>query len=230
MTLLTFIIPVRHHANARNWESLRAKLAQTVHSINGQTNSDWRAIIVANEGSDLPDLPPRFAVERVNFPPNERHERQNNANRQEFWDAFRLDKGRRVLAGMLACRESHFYMIVDDDDFVSSSLVQHVADNRDAPGWCVQLGYVWDDGGRLLFATEEFNRMCGTSLIVRSDLYSLPQRFEDASEEWIKTMLGSHRFIADILAERGTPLGPCHFGERYIALRALNRTAVRPAS
>ncbi|MGO8655996.1 galactosyl transferase, partial [Rhizobium ruizarguesonis] len=44
------------------------------------------------------------------------------------------------------------------------------------------------------------------SLIIRADLYELPTRFEDASLDWIKSMLGSHVRIADILAQRGAPL------------------------
>jgi exopolysaccharide biosynthesis galactosyltransferase PssJ len=36
---------------------------------------DWRGIMQANEGADLPDLPERFSVERVTFPPNDMHER-----------------------------------------------------------------------------------------------------------------------------------------------------------
>ena len=75
----------------------------------------------------------------------------------------------------------------------------------------INRGYIWDHGGRLLLGHDDFNHLCGTSLIVRSDLYGLPDRFEDASPEWIKSMLGSHHRITDILAGRGTPLSPLPF-------------------
>ncbi len=210
MTLVTFIIPVRHQDNARDWSLLKANLAQTIASISNQTNDDWRGIIVANEGADLPDLPERFSVERVTFPPNNLHE-IDKANIEDVYDAFRADKGRRVLKGMLAARDSRFFMIVDDDDFVSARIVQHASENTDANGWTIERGYIWDDGGKLLLGYDEFNHLCGTSLIVRSDLYGLPERFEDASLDWIKSMLGSHVRIADILAKRGTPLAPLPF-------------------
>ena len=205
MTLLTFIIPVRHQDNARDWSLLKANLVQTIASISNQTNDDWRGIIVANEGADLPDLPERFSVERVTFPPNNLHE-IDKADLEAVYDAFRADKGRRVLKGMLAARDSRFFMIVDDDDFVSARIVQHVSENPDANGWTIDRGYIWDDGGKLLLGHNEFNHICGTSLIVRADNYGLPERFEDASLDWIKSMLGSHVRIADILAGRGTPL------------------------
>lgn len=210
MPLLTFIIPVRHQDNARDWSRLKANLTETVASISNQSHEDWRAIIVANEGADLPRLPDRFSVERVQFPPNLQHENKG-VSREEFHDAFRIDKGRRVLSAMLRARDSKFFMIVDDDDFVSSRIVPHVARYPTANGWTIDRGYVWSDGGRLLFEGDSFNHLCGTSLIIRSDLYGIPDRFEDASPEWIKSMLGSHVRIAAILAERGTPLEPLPF-------------------
>jgi hypothetical protein len=210
MTMVTFIIPVRHQDNARDWSLLKANLVQTVASISNQTNGDWRGIIVANEGADLPDLPERFDVERVTFPPNNLHE-IDKADIEAVYDAFRADKGRRVLAGMLRARDSRFFMIVDDDDFVNAGIVQYASENPDANGWAIDRGYIWDDGGKLLLGYDEFNHLCGTSLIVRSDLYGLPESFEDASLDWIKSMLGSHVRIADILAERGTPLATLPF-------------------
>ena len=210
MTTLTFLIPVRHPANSTNWARLKANLTQTVASISAQTNGDWRGIIIANEGSDLPPLPERFSVEWVQFPPNTRHEKGSGTT-DEFLDAFRIDKGRRVLKGMLRGRDSRFFMIVDDDDFVSSRITQFAVDHPDASGWVVDLGYVWDDGGKLLYEHRQLNHVCGSSLIVRAELYGLPETFEAATPEFIMTMLGSHRRIGTLLAERGTPLTPLPF-------------------
>jgi hypothetical protein len=220
MPLLTFIIPVRHQDNARDWSLLKANLTQTVASIANQTNGDWRAIIVANHGADLPDLPERFGVVRVDLPPNDMHE-LGSAGRETVLDAFRADKGRRVLMGMLAIDDSRFFMIVDDDDFVSAHLVQYVSEHADAPGWTIDRGYIWDDGGKLLLGYNRFNHLCGTCLIVPAEAYGLPERFEDASLDWIKSMLGSHVRLPEILAERGTPLKALPF--RGAVYRVANR-------
>lgn len=211
MTTMTFLIPVRHYANARDWSLLKSNLRQTVASIAAQTHGDWRGLIIANEGSDLPPLPERFSVEWVQFPPNDMHELKASATREQFYDAFRIDKGRRVLSGMLRARDSRFFMIVDDDDFVSSRITQHAVDHPHANGWTVNHGYIWSDRGQWLLEHDEFNTICGTSLIVRSDLYALPQRFEDASPDYIKSMLGSHVQLHHILEERNTPLQPLPF-------------------
>ncbi|MGO4564376.1 galactosyl transferase [Rhizobium sp. 2YAF20] len=210
MTLVTFIIPVRHQANSNDWPSLKSRLSQTVASIAGQSNSDWRAVIVANEGADLPDLPPQFSVERVTFPPNELHD-INGSDREKVYDAFRRDKGRRVLSGMLSARDTRFFMIVDDDDFVSANIVDYAAKHPDANGWKIEKGYLWNEGGRLLLHHDDFANFCGTSLIVRSDLYRLPATLADADIDYIKSMLGSHIRIGKALADAGNPLGALPF-------------------
>jgi len=91
-TFVTFIIPVRHQDNSKNWGLLKANLTQTIASIAAQTNKNWRAVIVANEGADLPDVPDGFEIVRVNFPPNTMHEQQGN-DKEAYYDAFRIDKG-----------------------------------------------------------------------------------------------------------------------------------------
>jgi hypothetical protein len=207
---LTFLIPVRHPDNSPDWSRLKANLAQTVRSIAAQTNDDWRGIIIANEGADLPELPERFSVEWVTFPPNQRHDK-GSAPTEDFLDAFRMDKGRRVLRGMLRARDSRFFMIVDDDDFVSARITQYAVEHPDANGWVIDLGYVWNDGGSILYRHPALNHVCGSSLIIRSDLYQLPPSFEKATPEYIKDMLGSHRRIGALLAERGTPLATLPF-------------------
>ncbi|MGB3472832.1 MAG: hypothetical protein WBA51_18600 [Erythrobacter sp.] len=207
---LTFVIPVRHQANAKDWKILKANLQETVASIANQTSTDWQGVVVANEGADLPPMPPRFQVERVQFAPNRIHEK-GTATRDEFLDAFRIDKGQRVLAGMLATPKSRYFMIVDDDDFVSNRLVAFVKTQPALPGWVIRNGYVWNDGGTFLYAHDDFNHICGSSLIIESALYNLPIRAEDASREFIMQMLGSHHGIDTLLSGRGLPLTPLPF-------------------
>lgn len=227
MPLLTFIVPIRHQENARDWGVLCSRLQQTLASISNQTHDDWSCVVVANEGAMLPPLPKHSRAERVTFPPNEMHE-WSKGSREAVLDAFRLDKGRRVLAGMVASPDSRFFMTVDDDDLVSAGLVAHVADNLDANGWYVDQGYLWDDGGRWFMKVDGFDLLCGTSLVIRRDLYCLPARPEDASVEWIKTMLGSHVGNKSILAERGAPLMPLPFaGAAYRVGSAGSHSQVR---
>lgn len=209
--ILTFIIPVRHQENATNWQVVKNNLKDTIRSIANQDSAGWRAIIVANHGADLPDLPRGFEAKRVDFPPNQIY-RQENRSKEDFYNAFRIDKGRRVLAGLLHAGEMGHVMIMDDDDFVSRRLTSFVAAHSQANGWYIKDGYIWGHGGKLLYKYNlNFARLCGSSHIIKSELYELPSSMEAATPEYIRKMLGSHIFIDEYLANKGTPLVPLPF-------------------
>ena len=202
--VITFIIPVRHPENSKNWENLKKNLSQTIQSISAQTNPNWRAVIIANEGADIPFLPDRFECVRVDFPPNTLYENTGN-DRELFFEACRLDKGNRILKGMLG-RDTTFFMVVDDDDFIHQDLVEFASKDREANGWTISDGYLWEDGGSLLYVHHDFSKTCGTSHIIKSELFNLPSSFEDSNPDYIKIMLGSHIKIENILSSQGKPL------------------------
>ncbi len=208
--VLTFVIPLRHPQNSPDWPALKRRLADTMRSIAGQDDHRWRAIIVANEGSDLPPLPDNFKVKHVDFPPNPMIELKDN-DLEAFRDCFRLDKGRRVLAGLLETDRTGYVMVVDDDDFVSCRLTSFVAGHLGENGWYVRNGYVWGDGGRLIYEYADFSKYCGTSHIIRTALYELPASVEAADPDYIRKILGSHVFIRDYLEERGKAIQPLPF-------------------
>lgn len=206
--ILTFIIPVKHHANAEDWNQVKRHLSETVSSIAAQDRDGWKGVVVANEGADLPDLPKGFEVKRVDFPVNSLY---SHDVRTERLAAFHLDKGRRALAGMLHAGDMGHVMLVDHDDLVSRRLTSFVAANRAANGWYILDGMLWRDGGRLLYRFKDFSLLCGTSHIIRADLYNLPTNIESADEGYLRRMLGSHRHLNEDLEGRGTPLSPLPF-------------------
>jgi len=208
--LLTFIIPVRHHANSKDWRQQVDYLCSTIGSLERQESDNWRCVIVANEGSDLPAFPSRVTVHRVEFAPNPHHER-DTTDLETFRDAFRLDKGRRVLAGMRAAGPTDYFMPVDDDDYVSSRITGFVDQARGEPGWFLRDGYVWTTGGRLLYRHDNFHHYCGTSHIVRHDLIDLGVADDEAGLSYVKRMLGSHIYISGALEQGGAPLRPLPF-------------------
>ncbi|MBB6146846.1 hypothetical protein HNQ77_004827 [Silvibacterium bohemicum] len=212
-SVLAFIIPVRHQDNARDWRRVKEILTQTVRSVAAQEGEGWKAVIVANHGADLPPLPRGVEVKWVDFAPNALHEKDNleKVRKGKFWRAFRLSKGRRVLAGMLHAGDVGHFMIVDDDDFVSRKLTSFVAHNSNSNGWVIRDGYVWSEGSRFLFSHPDFSALCGSSHIVRADLYKLPPSLDEASEFFITRVLASHRFTRRYFDRKGTPLAPLPF-------------------
>jgi glycosyltransferase involved in cell wall biosynthesis len=210
MTSLTFIIPVRHQENSANWDGLVQNLKQTIRSICAQRNSDWKAIIVANQGAVLPELPKNFDVCFVDFPPNELHMR-GSADLEVFREAFRLDKGRRLLAGIKHAADTKYFMFVDDDDFVHCDLTQFVSENMGENGWYINEGLIWEDNSKLLMKRTEFHLLCGTCYIVRSDLLALKKFERDIEFKYIKRTLGSHINMKGDLDKNRTPLKPLPF-------------------
>ncbi len=203
---LAFIIPVRHQDNAKDWQELKKRLRETFASISNQTSDNWRAIVVCNHGADIPPLPPKFEVLRVDFPPNRNHELLPGGDRQVFYDAFRLDKGRRVMAGLIKAKDSDYFMIVDDDDFVSNRIAQFVGENRSETGWEITRGLVWSDGGRLVCINNNFSHFCGTSLILSRDIFELPEDVAEADDDYIKEMCGSHVSVSSRVKKTAKPL------------------------
>src|SRR5271156_3380473 len=208
--ILTFVIPVRHQDTAKDWQLVKRHLSETIASISCQDTDGWKAVIVANHGADLPALPKYFEVKRVDFPPAQRLD-PVTANKELLYDVIRVDKGHRVLAGMLHAGEMGHVMVVDNDDLVSRRLTSFVAANQSVNGWYFRDSYVWDDGGKILYLFTDFSRICGTSHIIRADLYQLPLSLETADETFNKKMLGSHSFLHDHLDQLGNTLLPLPF-------------------
>jgi len=210
-SLLTFVIPVRHHKNAHDWGGVKRRLSETILSVaQQQEGCSWKAVIVANSGADLPELPPRFEIAYVDFPPNDLYMRWSDYSDDEVHEAVRRDKGRRVLVGMLHARDSEYFM-VDDDDLVSRDLVSFVSQHVGENGWYVDEGYVWTDGGLLLCLVPNFFLICGSSHIVRSDLYRLPATIEGADDVYVQRVLGAHVFLRGHFEQAGTPLSRLPF-------------------
>jgi hypothetical protein len=102
-------------------------------------------------------------------------------------------------------------MIVDADDFVSNQLATFVASHPRHAGWYFADGYMWTDRGRLLYICPGFHRVCGTSYIIRRDLYGLPRQEKEIPESYIRKLLGSHKFLDTHFENTGTPLSPLPF-------------------
>jgi hypothetical protein len=207
--LLTFVIPVRHQATVEDWPGVKQRMEVTLRSLCAQRHPGWNAVVVANEGADLPEIPDRVDVAWVDFPRNTLPNRAGPI--EEFYQAVRLDKGRRLLAGLALARPKGHVMFVDYDDIVSCRLAELVSRHPSSNGWFFQSGFLWSGGLDLLLCEPYFFKYCGTSHIVRSDLLPIPDVIEDANEQLVCRWLGSHIFIKDDFDKIGTSLNPLPF-------------------
>lgn len=208
-SILTFVIPVRHQDTVRDWAVIKDHLAITIASLAAQKNAPWNAIVVANEGADLPAMPDRVKIVRVDFPANSLPV-QDRAS-EAFFAAVRSDKGSRILHGLVRGGAAGHVMFVDHDDLVSNRLAELVASAPDSNGWFLDQGYIFSGGPEVYAYDKNFHKLCGTSHIVRADLLRIPARVEEAGLSYISLWLGSHVFIKDELDKEGAPLAPLPF-------------------
>lgn len=200
---LTFVVPVRDSRGVPAWDAVKQMMARTLGSLH---NAGGHIVVAANRGTDLPELPPGADLVQLDFEYTPLPDVEGPARLA----AVRRDKGLRVASGLVATRPQGHVMVVDYDDFVSSRLAGLARAKPDAPGWFVDEGYLYD-GGPLVMLRKGFDRVCGTSLIVRADLLPIQRSLGEADLEQVDRALGSHMYIRGDLYGRGTPLEPTPF-------------------
>lgn len=206
---LTFVVPVRHHHGVSGWSETMVRMRETARSIAAQTSGNWACVFVASRDTPMPTLPKGVEVVRVDLPRAELPD--GRLDQEARFEAIRADKGRRVLAGILAAEPPGHVMIADFDDFVSKRLAAFVEEHAGANGWYMSSGYVYDGSNYVLRMAEGFDAFCGTSLIIRAGLFDVPASLETADETYLRQWFGSHKFAKAKLAEAGHGLSPLPF-------------------
>ena len=158
--MFTFIVPLKSPKVSKNWQQVLKLYERTIRSICNQTNPNFRVVVISNVIPDINFQHPNIEYILVDFYPKT----------SEIKTKY-LDKGRRLLTGMIHVKNSQstHVMIVDSDDCVSKHIVEFVAQNsRDSrnSGWFVNSGYVYQEGSRLIYLRKKwFNKWCGTANI-----------------------------------------------------------------
>ena len=202
--IVSFLTSVRHPANSADYARVERLLVKTLTSLNKQTSTNFEVVVVANRPLDLaPALRRHTRQIVVAFPPPSDHRGPMTGR-----DAVLVDKGTK-LAMALSCARGGHVMFVDADDYVNVNVTAFVEDHPDDPGWYVGDGFFYDHQDYRSSATDRFNEVCGTSLIVRRDILPQPAISDDASQQEIldaygeSTVLekiGSHRHLAQDLS------------------------------
>lgn len=202
----TFVIAVPDQRGVADWTKAMQLLRETTDSCARQIGPRPIVLVAASRGAALPLLPGVEIVEIDReyrpLPP------KWDAPRQA---AIRADKGARVAAALTQAQPCGHVMVVDWDDLVSPRIAKHVAENPNANGWFVESGLIFDTGPLVLTVPEGMNRLCGTTLIIRSDLMRVPTTLGAADDQWVASMYGSHIRARQILNDSGNPLEPLPF-------------------
>jgi hypothetical protein len=161
--VVVFVVSVKHLQIATNWEYTVQLLERTLRSICRQSSTNYRVVVVANQEIDAVARHDAVDLLLVDSPPAE----GGLVDR-------RADKARKLMRGFEHARAlgaSHV-MAVDADDCVSRRTAEVVESNPQTAGWLLRKGYLWKEGSRVAYLNRKnFNHSCGSSAIVRTDLF-----------------------------------------------------------
>lgn len=214
--MLVFITSVRHPHNATDYGRVEQLLQRTLASVCAQLDTDFRAVVVANQPLSFA-TPGEVETVIVDFPAPSDH-----PGAQIDREAILRDKGTKLAVGLLAARQhgARHIMPFDADDFVSHRIAGFVNRHPDNAGWYLSKGHAYYERRGLMRSIENFHERCGTSFVIRQDLYgsaNLPLTatqdtiYHELGEFAVRQLLGSHRTALDHFAAVGTPLEPLPF-------------------
>lgn len=176
-----FIIPLMAKSASKNWQFVCCLLERTITSILRQTDHRFGVVIIHHE---MPELPP-FIADRVHFiQANYPSIPQNSTRLQKISD--QLCK-HAIGLREIATKNTKYYMFVDADDLVSSTIVENTFLSQPDAGVILRTGVILDESSFLLWKVSRFNSLCGTCAIFRFDKNLpelLPEKIEpDLSNE-----------------------------------------------
>jgi hypothetical protein len=164
--VVVFLIPFASREIKSKWEIACAHLRQTLKSIQNSTNGSFRVVVAGHEAPDFDvRFDSRFYLLTVNHP---------IPSRENYPVALKLDRLTKIALAWAYAKSTcnpRYVMKLDADDFISSRLVDWL-DNADGEGgYLIKHGWFWRSGARyLIHRTEYLDRVCGSCLIIRSDL------------------------------------------------------------
>ncbi|MCT7980655.1 glycosyltransferase family A protein [Laspinema olomoucense] len=210
--MLVFLVPLKSQEKSASWEKVCLLFERTARSICNQTCSDFQVIVVCNQRPTINFSHPKIKYLEVDFP--------YPSNQPNYLAQARTDKGRKILAGLIAAKEfspSHI-MSVDADDCVSKNLAQFVKNNFSANGWYINQGYKYLNNDSVIYLKPwNFHRISGSCNLLRYDLMDVPENPEYNRGYGSYKFYIDHQKVKDVMAQRNHPIKPLPFpGAVYI--------------
>jgi hypothetical protein len=166
MPSVAFLIPFASRRVKSKWKITCVHLRQTLKSIQNSTSGNYRVVVAGHEAPDFDvGFDSRFYFLALN----------HSIPRHDIpVVAVRLDKLTKIAAAWNYAKltwNPNYVMKLDADDFISSRLVAWLDNANGEAGYLIKYGWLWRSESRYLIQrTEYFDRVCGSCLIVRSDL------------------------------------------------------------
>ncbi len=216
--MLIFILALQSPGASKDWLRVSRLCERTLRSVCAQTSSDFRVVLVCNARPETSFTHPALMIVERDFP----IPAANSASRMN-------DKWSKLKVGLAVARQwgpAHV-MFVDADDCVHRDLAAHAARYPEVSGWSMEVGYMYDEGSRLLYRRKNFANYCGSSAIIRLLLTDFPQSESEPSENYF-ILANGHGVIERYMRARGTPVQALPFiGAVYMTDTGENDSGIR---
>ena len=190
---IVFLIPFASRKVRTNWPTVCKYLQQTIRSIRNSASKNYRVVVAGNEEPQLEkgcDGKVHFLTVNNQFP-----------SHLGARAAHRSDKLAKISAAWTHAKsmwQPKYVMKLDADDLISSRLVGWLDDNGTETGYLIRNGWVWHSGARYFVQrTEYLDRVCGSCLIIRTDVADLTGPFLTEAEGAALGPAGSSFAIRD---------------------------------
>ncbi len=184
-----FIVPLKAKSVSKNWEQVCNKLEKTLSSILKQTNSSFGVIVAYN---DMPILS-QYITDKVKFIKVDYPALTKDSTRWQK-EADKLCK-QAIALREVADESIEYYMFVDADDYVSSTIVDETFSTKPATGIMLKSGIILDEKSQRAWKVSRFNDLCGTSTIFRFKkeiISQLPDeiKLDTSNEDFMPSFIG----------------------------------------
>lgn len=164
---IVFLIPIASRRVVKDWPLACSYLRQTLNSIFNSSNGNFCVVVAGHEAPGF-DLPPDSRLKFLSL------EHPLPSQNDGHWTAAVRDKMIKLAAAWHYAKSAwnpQYAMKVDWDDLISSRLVDWLVAAKNEAGYRITQGWIWRSRSRYFIQhTEQFDRFCGTCLIIRSDL------------------------------------------------------------
>ena len=190
---IVFLIPIPSPSRTKDWRVGCALFRQTLSSIFNSTVQDYCVVVAGHEAPDF-ELQQDHCFKFLSL------DHPLPSEEDGDYPAAVKDKIIKLAAAWEYAKSAwnpQYVMKLDWDDLISSRLAEWLVSVKDESGYLLKHGWIWRSHvPYLVQRTEYFDRVCGSCLIIRSDLADQTGPFLTHVEGTNLSPEG-HRFAAD---------------------------------
>lgn len=161
--MFVFLVALKSPAACHDWLKASSLLRKTLDSIQNQSNSSFRTIVVCNQQPILESINIDWVLTDIRSP-----------NLLASFREKEKDRAQKLQIGFDYAKrfDPSYLMPIDADDFVSNNIVEYVLANPPVTeGYYLEAGFINEQKGNLIFIDKGFKEYCGSSLIVKSSAF-----------------------------------------------------------